>query len=695
MDDLSLMTPVEDLPGVGSGVARGLRELGLFRVGHLIAHIPSRYERIEPETTLDKLEADHVISARGEVTASRLVGGWRKARFEIVLEDGHGRLDVVWFNAAYLQRKIKPGHWLRVRGKTRMFNRALQLANPDFEILEDGKDEPAIDEPVLRPVYPASEHISSRVIERVIRRSLDGMLALIEDHLPEAFLTERSMPGLREAYRRAHAPKDEEEASDARRRLAYDELLMLQLGVFMRRAQLELDRRAPPLAIDEELDARIRARMPFTLTDAQDHVVKEIGEDLATDRPTNRLIQGDVGSGKTVVALYAMLMAVAAGHQGAIMAPTEILAEQHFLTLRAMLADSRTTIELLTGATPRPERESLLAGLEAGEIDILIGTHALLTESVRFRSLAVAIIDEQHRFGVHQRAGLRAKADDPKSTPHVLVMTATPIPRTLALTVFGDLDISTIDALPPGRTPVETRLLGSPQRFEAYTLVRERLEMGQQAFLVAPVIEQSESGVMDVRRLLADLEQGPLRGFGLALMHGQLVQRDRESIMERFRAGEIDALIATSVIEVGVDVPNASVMVIENAERFGLAQLHQLRGRVGRGDTKSLCLLISDPTTDDAQERLAVMESTTDGFVIAQRDLEIRGPGEFFGTAQSGMPRLRVADLLRDLDLLTLARRDARAWIDRSPDLGRAEETTLRRRMFKAVGKELGLVEVG
>ncbi len=695
MPDLTLLTPVEKLQGVGPAVARGLRELGLFRVGHLIAHVPHRYQRIEPETTLDNLPHDHVVSARGEVTASRLAGNRRNARFEIVLEDGHGRLDVVWFNAAYLQRKIKPGHWLRVRGTTRLYNRALQLANPEYEILENAEAEPAIDEPALRPVYPASEHIASRVIERVIARSLDRILPLIDDHLPEPFLAERSMPTLCEAYRRVHAPKDEDEAAGARRRLAYDELLLLQLGVFMRRAQLELAKRAPALAIDDALDTRIRARMPFTLTDAQNHVVGEIAGDLATDRPTNRLIQGDVGSGKTVVALYAMLMAVAAGHQGAIMAPTEILAEQHFLTIKSMLADSRTKIELLTGATPKAERDALLSRLEAGAIDILIGTHALLSEGVRFKSLAVAVIDEQHRFGVHQRAALRAKADDPKSTPHVLVMTATPIPRTLALTAFGDLDISTIDALPPGRTPIKTRLFAPQQRSEAYALVRERLEQGQQAFLVAPVIEQSETGIMDVRTLLRDLEAGPLAGFRLALMHGQLSQRERETVMERFRAADLDALIATSVIEVGVDLPNASVMCIENAERFGLAQLHQLRGRVGRGDHASLCLLIADPTTEDATERLVVMEATADGFEIAQRDLEIRGPGEFFGAAQSGMPRLRVADLARDLDLLTLARKDARAWIEASPELARPEEESLRRRMFKAVGKELGLVEIG
>ncbi len=690
---LRLTSRVEEIPRTGPAISRGLRELRLTRVGHLIAHLPTRYERIEPETTIADSLRDHLVTIRATVVATRLGGSRRRPRFEAVLEDETGRLDVVWFNAPYLQRRILPGHLLRVRGKVRLYDRARRLTNPEHEIIDP--DEPRIEVVTLRPVYPASEHISSRVIGRVIRRALPLVLDDIEDHLPASFLRERELPPLRDAYRMVHAPLDDEEASAGRRRLAYDELLMLQLGVFLRRAQTASSSEAPVLSRTDEIDARIRARFPFALTGAQDRAIDEIARDLASSRPASRLIQGDVGSGKTVVALYAMLLAVASGHQAALMAPTEILAEQHFATLSGMLAGSRTAIELLTGTIPHTRRRELLQRLADGEIDILVGTHALLGERVAFRSLALVVIDEQHRFGVHQRARLRTKSDDARTVPHVLVMTATPIPRTLALTVLGDLDVSTIDALPPGRTPIETRVLSPAQRDEAYALVRARLDQGQQAFVVAPLIDQSAHDAVDVRTLADDLARGPLAGRRIGLIHGQLARDEREHTMERFRRGELEVLVATSIIEVGVDVPNASVMVIESAERFGLAQLHQLRGRVGRGRHASVCILIAEATTEQAAQRLEVMERSSDGFELAQRDLEIRGPGEFFGTAQSGALRFRAADLTRDLDLLTLARRDARRWIERSPRLDHPDEALLRTRLFKAVGHELGLSEVG
>jgi len=694
MGDITLHSPVQDLPGVGSALARGLHELGIWRLGNLVAHLPARYEHLEGEIPLDQLEHDHLVSARGEVTATRLVGSRRKTRFEAVLHDGTARLDLVWFNAAYLRNKIKPGHHLRVHAKVRLFQGARQMANPEFEILDPDNPEPVAPDASLRPVYPASEHISSRVIARLIARSLPLALPLIEEHLPQAFLDERQMPILSDAYRLVHAPKSEGDHLAARRRLAYDELLFLQLGVFMRRAQLHRARRALAIPTTADLDGRIRARIPFALTDAQDRVVADIAADLDSPTPANRLIQGDVGSGKTVVALYAMLQAVASGHQAALMAPTEILAEQHYSTISYMLRDSNTSLDLLTGSTPAPQRMQILGDLESGEIHLLVGTHALLSQNVRFHSLAVAIIDEQHRFGVHQRAALRAKADDPRSTPHTLVMTATPIPRTLALTVFGDLDLSTIDALPPGRQPITTRLVHPAERAGAYAALADRIHKGQQAYIVAPMIEPTDPAIAGVQSLYQELSLGPLAHARLAVIHAQLHRSQREDIMLRFRKGEIDALIATTIIEVGVDVPNASAIVIENAERFGLAQLHQLRGRVGRGDTASLCLLIADPITEDAIARLDAMTTTSDGFVIAQRDLEIRGPGEFFGTAQSGLPPLRVANLTKALDLLTLARKDARQWILTSPTLDKPAEALLKKRLLKAVGKELGLVDV-
>jgi ATP-dependent DNA helicase RecG len=400
-----------------------------------------------------------------------------------------------------------------------------------------------------------------------------------------------------------------------------------------------------------------------------------------------------VGSGKTVVALYAMLMAVASNTQAALMAPTEILAEQHFLSIGTLLRGSTVRVELLTGALSKDDREASLGRIERGEADIVIGTHALLTERVRFRDLAVVIVDEQHRFGVHQRATLREKADDPGSTPHTLVMTATPIPRTLALTIFGDLDVSNIQGLPPGRQPVATRIVGESQRDEVYAFVRERLDRGDQAYVVLPAIDDSPP-MRSVRSTAAWLEQTHFAGKRIAILHGQLKRDTREHVMERFRAGLIDALVATTVIEVGVDVPNATVMVIEHADRFGLAQLHQLRGRVGRGERKSVCILISDATTPEATQRLNVMSLYSDGFQLAEQDYVIRGPGEMLGLRQAGAPPFKVADLAHDFDLLRMARRDAARWIEQSPDLDAPADALLKKRTLRAHGAWLGFADV-
>jgi ATP-dependent DNA helicase RecG len=716
---INLTTPLRGVAGIGPKTAAGLATLGLTNVGRLIAHLPLRHERLEAESTVAEIAPEQLISARGEITATRIVPRGRRPRFEAVLLDETGRLDLVWFNGMYLQARIKPGHRLRVQGKARRFGPGIQVANPSFEILSDDA-EPDPREARVRPVYPANDQINSKQIEKAVGRVLADALPLIEDHLSPTFRAARDMPELAPAYRAMHAPESEADATAARRRLAYDELLLLQLGVHMKRAHLRLTLRAPALRHSPAIDRHIRARFPFALTEAQDRVIAEIARDLSSPTPTNRLIQGDVGSGKTVVALYAMLMAVAtesatptpsspgtstpagevgmprAGHQAALMAPTELLAEQHYASISRMLEGSRVRVELLTGSTPRAERESILSRLRAGEVDILIGTHALLTEGVTFRSLAVVIVDEQHRFGVHHRAMLRTKGSGGQAvTPHMLVMTATPIPRTLAITLFGDLDISTIDELPPGRTPVDTAIARPADRPAVYRDLRAALDRGEQAFIVVPAIEESDGEIESVRALLRRLEEGELAGKRLAAIHGRLKPATRDHVMERFRTGLIDALIATTVIEVGVDVPNATVMVIEGADRFGLAQLHQLRGRVGRGRAASRCILVADPITPDAVARLDAIAATTDGFALAEKDMELRGPGELFGTRQSGIAPFKVADLARDLPLLQMARRDAADWIARSPALSAPNEATLLRRLLKAHGESLGLGDVG
>ncbi|GJQ30372.1 MAG: ATP-dependent DNA helicase RecG [Phycisphaerae bacterium] len=699
---LSLTTPVERLP-ITERQARLLRDMGLTNLGRLLAHYPFRHERVEPESTIRGLIPGSQASTRGEITATRPVRLGKRPRFEAVLMDHTGRLDLVWFNMMYLKDQILPGMRLWVEGKVGVRGGGPQLVNPRWKVLDTDEPPPAEDQPEVRPVYPATEALPSSAILRIMRKVVPPALPLIEDHLGEAYCRVRNLPELREAYRALHVPVNLDEAAAARRRLAYDELLLLQLGVHLKRAHLREHLQAPSLPMTPQIERRIVARFPFDLTPAQARVLHEVAEDLGRESPTNRLIQGDVGSGKTAVALAGMLLAVAHGHQAALMAPTELLAAQHESSIRAMLRESRVRIARLTGSTPKPERAATLAALAAGNIDLLIGTHALLSEGVSFKQLGVLVIDEQHRFGVHQRSVIRARATDKLTTPHVLVMTATPIPRSLAMTLFGDLDISTIDALPPGRLPVQTRVFRGDRRDHVYAEVADQVRTGGQAYVVVPAIEPAaldeplpgEQPLRDLKTVLEELRAGPLAGLRAEAMHGRLSQNERDEVMKRFREGEVQVLVATTVIEVGVDVPNASVMVIEQADRFGLAQVHQLRGRVGRGTRASVCYLIADPTTPDAEARLRTLATCRDGFDLAEKDLELRGPGELFGTKQSGLPPFRIADLTRDRDLLNMARRDAAEWIKTSPRLERPDETLVRRRLMKAYGSALGLGDVG
>ncbi|MEM7622391.1 MAG: DEAD/DEAH box helicase, partial [Planctomycetota bacterium] len=586
---IELTTPLALIPGIRRRDADGLAAFGLRGVAHLLVHIPHRYEREHDEAPVADLVENEIGAARGEVTACRVAGFGRKQRFEAVLTDVTGRVDLVWFNAPYLRSKIGAGTWLWVQGKAKRYRDGLQIANPKFRIVapDDGGETVetttgarAIDGtatgagegvgdapgatsalidtgPRLRPVYPASELAPTGVIERAVQRVLPDAVRLIEEHLPPELLADRALVGLSDAYRMVHAPADEAEADRGRRRLAYDELLMLQLGVCLKREHVRRRLRAPELRHDEATREAILKRLPFTLTAAQDRVTRELAGDLSGSMPANRLVQGDVGSGKTAVAAYGLLMAVSSGHQGALLAPTEILAEQHDQGLRDMLAGSGVRIELLTGAITASDRAAALRRIHDGAADIVIGTHAILTESVRFRSLAIAVIDEQHRFGVHQRANLREKgpagstqtphaAGGMHTSPHVVVMTATPIPRTLGMTLFGDLDVSTIDELPPGRTPIETRVFASEDRVSADALLAERIASGERGYYVVPAIDPSET-IASVRETVARLEGGALAAFRVASVTGRMDRRTREHVMERFRRGLIDCLVATTV----------------------------------------------------------------------------------------------------------------------------------------------------
>lgn len=690
---------LSELPGIGPRSAERLATLGLRTNADLIRHLPLRYEHERPERTIAESEllipmrpgAEALLSVRGEIAVSRVIRR-AKPRVEATLEDGSGSIRLLWFNAPWMDTRLRPGTRGVAQGKALRRNGYLEMVNPSWEIIAAGAEPPPRSER-LRPIYPAGESIPSSKIEQLVEQVLEACVAQIEDPLPEPFRRSRDLPPLGWAWRAMHRPEDMDEVAAARRRLAFDELFVLQLGVMMRRSQLRRAGRAATLPLTRTIDERIRARLPHRLTEDQELVVAEIVADLARGVPMNRLLQGDVGSGKTLVALFAMLLAVAHGHQAALVVPTEILAEQHFRSLTTMLAMSQVEVELLSAGRGAAKRSEVLAGLADGRIGIVVGTHALLESAVRFRSLALAVIDEQHRFGVHQRAAVRDRSE--AIVPHVLVMTATPIPRTMGMTLYGDLDVSTMRGRPPGRRPVTTRSVSGTKAPEVYAYARTRLDRGEQAYIVVPAVDESDAGLKDVHGHLAYLREGPFHGLEIGMVHGRMGFDERDQVMSQFRRGALAALVATVVIEVGVDVPNATMMIVEHADRFGLAQLHQLRGRVGRGEKASLCVFIADPTTPEATERLSSIAAIDDGFEIAEIDLRLRGPGELFGSRQSGLAPFRVADLARDDDLLRLARRDAQEWIERDPDLRAPELRLLRRKLMATCGQALGLADVG
>ncbi|MFO0963294.1 MAG: ATP-dependent DNA helicase RecG [Phycisphaerales bacterium] len=697
--DIRPTTPVESLPGIGPRTAAAMRQLGLATAGDLLRHLPMRFEHERSELRVEDVralcergESPHV-SLRVEAVAVRHVPR-PASRSEATLEDETGTVRAVWFNAPWMRGKIHPGQRGILQGQAKLRGGYLELGNPRWEPVREGEDPPPRQER-LRPIYPASEELASGQIERAVAGVLEPLLPHIEDPLPPEYRASRALVPLAEAYRRMHAPADLDEHLEARRRLAFEELLLLQLGLMLRRRQLRDGARAPAIPVTPAVDARIRARFPFQFTAEQDRVAAEIAADLAQRVPMNRLLQGDVGAGKTAVALYGMLAAVAAGTQAALVAPTELLAEQHFASIQRILAGSEVRVELLTGSLTAAQRREALARLASGESHIAVGTHALLLDGAVFHRLAFAVIDEQHRFGVEQRAAMREKAAAASGeVPHVLVMTATPIPRTLSLTVFGDLDVSLLRSRPAGRQPVTTRVVGPEKEHEVYAYLRTRIDAGEQCYVVVPAVEESALGLKDAEGTARALAAGAFAGCTVGVVHGQLAREEREAVMERFRRGELQVLVATVVIEVGVDVPNASLMVVEHAERFGLAQLHQLRGRVGRGERRSLCVFVGEATTEDARRRLEAIGASADGFEIAELDLAIRGPGELFGSRQSGLPPFRVADLERDGELLRMARRDAKEWIEGDPALDRPEHRLLRRKILHAYGAALGLGDV-
>jgi len=666
-------TPIRFLKGVGESRAKTLEEHGLATAGDLLWFFPFRYEDRRHPTSIADLghHLDEPVLVRGRVISahSRVSPRKRMKIFEAVLEDESGAVKLVWFNQPFLSDQIKRNDRLAVFGAPKFSSHGhVQVESPDWEKFE-GDDEA---EGAIVPIYSKIGNIPPKALRRMVAQSLE-VLPSIDDPLPEEIRQALHVGALAPALEQLHRPQELTDEflwrrSPWHRRIILQEFFTFQLALRVRRATEEVKKKDRKIRIDDSIRDEVRKILPFKLTRAQKRVLKEIADDLQTERPMYRLMQGDVGSGKTIVALIAAMIAIRNGHQVALLAPTEILVEQHFQRISQLL-DHSVVLAKSTGSATPSERRTLVAGLRDGYIQMVVGTHALLEENIEFRSLGLAIVDEQHRFGVEQRQRLFAKGD----TPDILVMTATPIPRSLALAMYGDLELSVIDELPPGRLAIRTAVRASTQLERIYKFVDDEIQARAQVYVVYPIIEESEKlnlkplkqGFEAIRKRFPDGQ--------VAMMHGRMSAADKEATMQRFKAGEIDILVSTTVIEVGIDVPNASIMLIMDADRFGLSQLHQLRGRVGRGQRKSYCILVSDKE----KERLDLFAQTRDGFEVAERDLQLRGPGEFLGTRQSGALRFRMGNIVRDHELMERARDTAIDVIEQE-GVPRAEEIVRR-----------------
>jgi ATP-dependent DNA helicase RecG len=705
---LSAASPLRFVKGIGPARAEALAEKGLRTAGDLLVHLPFRYEdRTRFLPIGDLTSATGRVTISGRILSSSIFTS-RKRRIRIVralVDDGTGSIECVWFNQPFIRDHLVAGAEIVLFGVPSAAGAkraSLQLTSPEWEIVtrEDGDE---IHMGRIVPVHRRLPGLSPKAIRRVLHGLLATLPTEIFDPIPEDLRERLGLMPRAEAIRQLHFPEDGAPLSDLRahrtpahRRMIFEEFFLLQVALMLRRAEAAAEKRGFRYRVNEGVRRRLRAVLPFHLTGAQRRVLGEISADLKASRPMSRLLQGDVGSGKTIVALLAMLFAVESDLQAVLMAPTELLAEQHFRTIARLLEGRGYRPILLTGAVKGAARKQTLAGIAGGFWQVVVGTHAVIQESVTFHRLGLVVVDEQHRFGVLQRAALREKG----AHPDVLVMTATPIPRSLCLTVYGDLDLSILDELPPGRKTVRTFRRKSSARERIYDFVRKEVRLGRQAYVVMPLVEESEETSLKAAVEMAQSLTRRMADTTVGLIHGRMDAATRERTMKEFAEGTIELLVATTVIEVGIDVPNATVMVIENAERFGLSQLHQLRGRVGRGEHASYCILVeADSLTPEAEARLAVMEETEDGFRIAERDLEIRGPGEMTGTRQTGVPELRIANLIRDRHLLELAREEALRLVGEMGRPGRRGEAgphdALVRHARARWGERLGLAATG
>lgn len=686
-----LSTPVEFVRGVGPQRAELLARLGVRTAGDLIFLFPRDYEDLTDCRSIGDLDEDHVQTIRGEVVeVDARSSGFGKSIVGVLVKQGSEYLRAMWFNQPFMREKFREGQQVLLSGTPRFRGGRWQMPHPRVTWLDGADDQP---EMRLLPLYPLTEGLTQYQVRRMVATALENFGHVLEEVFPEPLLRQYGLMPLAEALPAIHSPRDAEHTERARRRFVFQELFILQLAVVARRWQQQMGFRAPRLEASADINARIERLFPFKWTAGQRAAIGEVAADMASETPMNRLLQGDVGSGKTVIAVYAMLVCVARGFQAALMAPTEILARQHAETLAELLRASRVRYTLLVGAMTAKQRETSLAEIAAGNIDLVIGTHAVVQEDVRFAKLGLVIIDEQHKFGVRQRAALRQG----EKSPHYLVMTATPIPRTVSMTLFGDLDVTTLREMPLGRQEVRTYVVAPGEQPRWWNFVREKLRAGRQAYVVAPLVDESENiAAASVSEAFERLTNGELTAFRIGIIHGRMSPAEKAEAMEKFRSGHTHVLVSTSVIEVGVDVQNACIMVIDSPERFGLAQLHQLRGRVGRGKLAGFCgLLVNEDIAESAHARLDSFAATTDGFALAEMDFDLRGPGDLFGTQQHGLPPLRVADLRQDRAILEEARREAQQLFAADPGLTQPDHARLRRQMLIRYGNALDLSDVG
>jgi ATP-dependent DNA helicase RecG len=700
--------PVTVIKGIAPGIADKLARLSVRTVYDLLYLLPRRYLDYSRRRPISELVVGDEQTVVGTIWQARVATLGSRRGTEAIVGDETGNVRVVWFNQPYLARSFRTNAKIAISGTVSEFRGQKVFESPAWEML---KEKELIHTGRLVPVYPLTQGLYPKQVRKWIKEAVDGYVRQLGEFLPAEIRSRHLFPDLPTAIAQIHYPDDRASAEAAVRRLSFDELFLLQLVVLARKREWQEGQPGHALCLDQEMMSRFLNSLPFGLTRAQERVLREVLADMQQPRAMSRLLQGEVGSGKTVIATLALLVAAANGYQGALMAPTEVLAEQHYHNLCSYLSNVGTqepgsapgdlasvgtgteviirytgflsrplTVALQVGSLSSGVKEALHRAIEAGEVDIAIGTHALIQKEVQFKKLGLAVIDEQHRFGVVQRSALRQKGFN----PHVLVMTATPIPRTMALTLYGDLDLSIIDELPPGRQMVKTRQLGPQDREKAYSFIRRQVSNGRQAFVICPLVQESEAleakaATREYERLSGDV----FPDLRVGLLHGQMPSSEKEEVMRRFRSGKLDILVSTSVVEVGIDVPRASVMMVEGAERFGLSQLHQFRGRVGRDKEQGYCLLIMEKASPEAGARLQLMEKVHDGFVLAEKDLELRGPGEFFGTHQSGLPDLKLARLT-DLPSLERARQEALALFHSDPDLRKTEHRPLRERLSRA-----------